>query len=240
MAPFLKNVKALIFEKARYTIGTVKPDSMRSRFRRVYKEGLFSGGESQSGQGSGLIQTERIREEIPRMLERLGADSLVDAPCGDFFWMKEVCLPVQRYVGIDVVPELIRANRLQFGSVHRSFLEMNIIEEVVPCADIILCRDCFVHLTFEQCFRIIDNFKRSGSTYLLTTTFTDRTVNRDLDDGFWRTLNLEVPPFDFPHPESVIVEGCTECDGAYTDKSLGLWRLKHLPNLVQDTKTGGL
>jgi hypothetical protein len=187
-----------------------------------------------------LIQTERIREEIPRMLKSLGAGSLVDAPCGDFFWMKEVCLPVQRYVGIDVVPELIRANSEKYGNTCRSFLEMNIIEEVVPCADIVLCRDCLVHLTFEQCFKIIENFRKSGSPYLLTTTFTDRTRNEDLGDGFWRTLNLEAPPFDFPPPKAVIVEGCSEYDGAYADKSLGLWSFKQLPSRLQNMKTDGL
>lgn len=238
MAPFLKNVKELVQTKVRFGKDRGNQDTVAYRFRRVYREDLFKGGESKSGQGSGLFQTRRIREEFPRLLGTIGASSLVDAPCGDFFWMKEVDLPVRRYVGVDVVPELIRANSAQYGNSQRSFIEMNIIEEVVPCADIILCRDCFVHLTFEECFRIINNFKKSGSSYLLTTTFMERATNKDLEDGFWRPLNLEVHPFYFPPPETVIVEGCTEHNGTYADKSLGLWPLQKLPGHVCDLKAG--
>ena len=47
--------------------------------------------------------------------------------------------------------------------------------------------------------------------------------------GKWRTLNFNLPPFDFPEPMLVINEKCTEADGAFKDKSLGVWRLADLP-----------
>ena len=37
----------------------------------------------------------------------------------------------------------------------------------------ILCRDCLVHLTFDDARAALQNLRRSGSKYLLTTTFTD-------------------------------------------------------------------
>jgi hypothetical protein len=64
---------------------------------------------------------------------------------------------------------------------------------------------------------------------LLTTTFTSQRPNRDTSRGEWRTLNLELPPFNFPKPLRVINEKCSEAGGAYWDKGLALWRLSDLP-----------
>ena len=196
-----------------------------TKFSKVYFYNLFGGQESRSGEGSGLFQTRHIRKDIPKLLNKLEAASLIDAPCGDLFWIKAIELPVERYIGIDIVPELIQDNKRRYRNRQRSFLEMNIIEDRVPQADVILCRDCLVHLSFDECRKVIENFKKSGSKYLLTTTFTDRPENNDLVEGLWRPLNLEISPFNFPKPITVINEKCMECDGEFSDKSLGLWLL---------------
>src|SRR4029453_1207153 len=91
--------------------------------------------------------------------------------------------------------------------------------------DLGLCRDCLVHLSFENIGRAIDNIRVSGARYLLTTTFLDHEVNGDIEDGDWRMLNLEREPFNLPPPVDVLVEHCEEGDGAYADKALGLWEL---------------
>jgi hypothetical protein len=72
---------------------------------------------------------------------------------------------------------------------------------------------------------MLQNFKTSGARFLLTTTFPKHTKNVDLDHGFWRPLNMEMAPFNFPQPIEVINENCTEGANQFTDKSLGLWRL---------------
>jgi len=188
---------------------------------------IFGGKESRSGEGSSLLQTANIRREIPRLLKELNIETMLDAPCGDLFWIKEVDLPVKEYIGIDIVEDLIIINNKKHKTEQRSFLELNIIENVIPKADLIFCRDCLVHLSFDQCRKVINNLKKSGSIYLLTTTFTERSENEELN-GIWRTLNLEKPPFNFPTPLQIINENCTEYNGDYSDKSLGLWRLEDI------------
>jgi hypothetical protein len=96
--------------------------------------------------------------------------------------------------------------------------------------DLVLCRDCLVHLSFANIHHAIANLKRSGTCWLLTTTFPDASANRDIDDGDWRVLNLQYAPFLFPAPLAVINEGCTEAGGDYADKSLALWRVGDLPD----------
>jgi hypothetical protein len=75
---------------------------------------------------------------------------------------------------------------------------------------------------------MLRNFRRSGARWLLTTTFPGRDINHDTAMGRWRTLNLELPPFGFPPPGELIVERCSERNGLYRDKSLGLWRFTDL------------
>ena len=56
--------------------------------------------------------------------------------------------------------------------------------------------------------------------YMLTTILAERTVNRDIVTGQWRTLNLRIAPFNLPEPREIIVEACTGGDGTSQDKAL--------------------
>lgn len=205
------------------------PQNVQTHFTRIYERNTFGSPESRSGEGSTLEQTATIRREIPALLRELGAKSLLDAPCGDFNWLREVELGVERYIGVDIVRDLIAADQQRFGGAAREFLCRDLIRDPLPAADVILCRDCLVHLSLGDARQMLLNFKRSGARYLLTTTFTARDENVELDAGMlWRTLNLQRAPFDLPPPLRLINENCTEGGAAYADKSLGLWRLEDL------------
>lgn len=205
--------------------GEGKPNHLD--FVKIYKKNIFGSKESRSGSGSTMEQTAYIREIFPQLFRELGVKTILDVPCGDFNWMQTVDLSGIHYIGGDIVPQLIEKDNAQFGSAERDFRMLNIITDDLPKADVILCRDCLVHLNFESGLKAIRNFKRSGSTYLLTTTFTDREVNEDLF-GIWRTLNLQKAPYNLPTPVKMINEKCTEGRNQYTDKSLGLWRLEDI------------
>lgn len=75
----------------------------------------------------------------------------------------------------------------------------------------------------------LENFKRSGSTYLLTTTFIGVRRNIDVRTGAWRALNMQAPSFEFPLPLALVDERCTHSGDIYRDKRLALWRLTSLP-----------
>ncbi len=201
---------------------------LKKKFTNVYINNTFGGEHSRSGVGSGIIQTDVIRKRIPILLHQLSATSMIDAPCGDLFWISKVNLPVQTYIGVDIVADLININKQQYANQQRAFVVENIVESILPKADVILCRDCLVHLSYKDSLKALRNFKKSGSTYLLTTTFTDRTENIDLDETFWRPVNLELPPFNLPKPIEIINEQCTEGQGFFSDKSLALWLLHEL------------
>jgi hypothetical protein len=198
-------------------------------FASIYHQNIWDGDESVSGRGSDLRRTATLIKALPMLLREIGARSMLDAACGDFHWMKEVDLPVERYVGMDIIPELVAKNNEQYGNQHRSFMHGNLMQDELPTSDVIMCRDCLVHLSYDDALQALRNFQRSGSTYLLATTFVDRTRNTDINTGNWRPLNLQLAPFNLGAPLRILEEQCDEDNGAYRDKSLGLWRLADLP-----------
>jgi len=199
---------------------------MEQVFRAAYLDNVWGDPESVSGPGSGLARTSAFRDQIPPLLRALGVRSLLDAGCGDFNWMQALSLPVERYVGIDIVSDLIDHDRQRYGDQTRTFVHGDITRDDLPQVDMILCRDCLVHFSFADALAALRNFKRSGSVFLLTTTFIAFGENRDIaTDGGWRQLNLQHAPFCFSAPEQMIDEKCLHTGGIYADKRLALWRL---------------
>ena len=90
----------------------------------------------------------------------------------------------------------------------------------LPEADLVFVRDCLVHFSYTDVFRALRNICRSGSHYLLMTTFSfDHRRNRDIWTGDWRPLNFRKEPFGFPEPLEVLRENHPLEE--YADKSLG-------------------
>ena len=194
-------------------------------FEQIVGENRWGDPESLSGGGSNLQQTETLRAELPPLLSRSGVQSLLDAPCGDFNWMRLVDLGQVTYTGVDVVAPLIERCQRTYGGPGRQFMVRDILADPLPRADVILSRDCLVHLSYEHIIAALRNFRRSGAAFLLTTSYTSRKRNWDIVTGSWRPLNLQEKPFSFPDPLDRIVENSTEFQGDFADKILALWRL---------------
>ncbi|MBW2972237.1 class I SAM-dependent methyltransferase, partial [Candidatus Woesearchaeota archaeon] len=170
--------------------------------------------------------TVKIRKAIPALVKRFGVKSFLDVPCGDFNWMKEVKLGAV-YIGGDIVPDLIDANNKRYASEDRSFMKLDITRDRLPKADMVMCRDCLVHLSFKDILKAVKNMKRSGAKYLLTTTFPGVRFNQYIETGEWRVVNLEKPPFSFPKP-IVSIHEAYHTD-RFGSKSLALWKIEELP-----------
>ncbi len=195
----------------------------RRRFTEHYARNYWRDRESRSGRGSRLAETEAIRAALPTLCRQLGVRSLLDVPCGDFNWMHHVALGGASYTGADIVTALAEANQRRYGQPGRCFVAMDLVRAAPGRFDLILCRDLMGHLPDRDVARCLRNLRRSGSTWLLATTFSGRRRNEDLEGRDWRPVNLQLPPFALPPPAALISEDCPE--PGYEDKSLGLWRL---------------
>jgi hypothetical protein len=198
-------------------------------FRNIYLHNHWGNAESISGPGSGLEQARTIIQKFPELLNELQVETLLDAPCGDLNWMSKCQLPVKKYIGADIVDELIQENKKRFAQDRfREFLTLDICKDSLPKADLIIIRDTFVHLNYRSIHASIHNLKSSEIKWLLCTHFPGR-KNSDIITGNWRPLNMEAEPFHFPAPEKLMNERCTEAEGSFSDKSLGLWKIQDLP-----------
>src|SRR5262245_18294066 len=91
-------------------------------FERIYAGNLWGDAESASGSGSSAAGTAPLRAELPGLFADLGIRTLLDAPCGDFHWMREVAGGLDHYIGLDIVPALIARNTAHHASDRVQFI----------------------------------------------------------------------------------------------------------------------
>ena len=206
--------------------GRTSTRAQRATFTGIFQRNAWGDPESVSGPGSSESRGRDFQDELAALLMRWNVRSIVDAPCGDFNWMRNVLADHQlSYTGIDIVRELIDRNQRVHAAPDRGFVCADMTRADLPTADLIICRDALVHLSYADARAAIQKFGRSGSRYLLATTFVARKQNADIATGGWRVLNMEAEPFCFPAPLALIDERCAHSGGIYADKRMGLWEL---------------
>jgi hypothetical protein len=73
-------------------------------FRNIYLHNYWGSSETVSGTGSEKNQTSLIKEHLPLLLEKYQCKTILDAPCGDYQWMKTIVDEGSFfYIGADIV-----------------------------------------------------------------------------------------------------------------------------------------
>jgi len=222
---------------------------LREIFTDVFTNWRFGGWpESKSGGGSTLDATEVLRRQIRELVKDLDIKTVVDLPCGDFNWMKEIVYGFEHYTGCDIVPELIEKNQRYSNSII-DFKVLDATVDEIPTADLLITRDLLGHLSLEDGKKVLDNILRSNCKYLLSTTWYNKNdesyhlthVNKNNDvtlDRQWEVgaaafypVCLLSEPFNLQKPklyleESVVVDGYD----SGVRKGLALWNLEELRN----------
>jgi SAM-dependent methyltransferase len=169
-------------------------------FTDIHDKNRWRGRQSVSGQGSDLEQTQTIRRVLPEIIKRYEVKSILDVPCGDFNWMKQVDLGDCQYVGGDIVATMAEKLQAAYGTAQRRFAHLDMTRSDLPKCELILCRDCLIHLPLELIEAALQNFRRSGARYLFVTNAPTKKVNIDIPPGGYRPVNLQLAPFNFPPP----------------------------------------
>jgi len=191
-------------------------------FTDIYKKNTWKSDESRSGTGSTIESTRLISAKLPEAIKELGVRSMLDLPCGDYHWIKEIDLGIEEYIGGDIVAELIQVNNEKYEKQGVSFKQLNLLSDDLPNVDLLFCRDCLVHLSFDDNSKVLANIKKSNIKYLMATTFPNVELNENIITGRWRKLNLEKAPFSFPKPLMLIHENNVTNEHL---KSMGIWRV---------------
>lgn len=170
---------------------------MRGRaaiFENIYRHRIWGSEVAGAGAGSEPDTAELLAEELPRILEELGATSVLDAGCGDGMWQPD--LP--GYIGVDIAPSAIRDARHRHPD--RDYRIADIVVDVLPRTDVVLCRDTLMHLGLDEACAAIENFRRTGARWLVATSY-PAGENREVPPGGYYHSNLEAPPFELGEPQ---------------------------------------
>jgi Methyltransferase domain len=160
-----------------------KAREMRRVFGRIHTARAWGGCESSSGPGSTRDRAAQFLGELIQTVQSLQVSILLDAPCGDFNWAGPLAASVPRYIGVDVVPALVRENTRRSSAPNRQFLCRDVVSQRLPPAHLVFCRDALVHFSTGDAMAALANFRRTGATYLIATTFVGDRPNHDIANG---------------------------------------------------------
>lgn len=192
-------------------------------FQRIYDLNWWNSSESRSGPGSELAATRVFRHTLSEWLGRHADEigTLLDAPCGDFNWMRYVALPeTMRYIGADIVPALTETNQSTYGNPQRQFLTLDVVKDKIPAADAWLCRDLLFHLPYAMGERVVKAFIASDARYFLSTTFPQAENTKDIPVGWYRDINLATAPYNLGEPLELLPDPVP--DGP--NRVVGVWK----------------
>jgi SAM-dependent methyltransferase len=215
------------FEEYRVRPDLLPFDDASEWFKHVYLNNVWRGSESRSGSGSTMEGTLNLRSCLPEMIKKYQINSMLDAGCGDFYWMNYLLPHLSiEYIGCDIVFDMVHDNRMRYGETGARFVRLDITRDPLPVVDLMLCRDCLFHMSFADVKRSIVNFLLSGIPYLLTTTFPDA-KNVDIKTGDFWFINLCAEPWNFPEPLHRIVD-----DENNKKRDICLWSAEQIRSIV--------
>jgi SAM-dependent methyltransferase len=168
----------------------------RGTFSRIYDEDAWNGG---SGAGSAEDATTFYREVIENLCRARDVRSVLDIGCGDWQLGSLVDWSQVRYVGVDVVPSVIEANRQRYARPGISFEVADARQGELPDADLLLAKDVLQHWPNGDVATFLDAHLRRYRYVLLTNDIASvqwtGPMNHDVPLGGWRPVDLEVEPF---------------------------------------------
>ena len=212
-----------LFVKSKF----INKKNLKDRFSIIYKNNYWDNSETVSGPGSTLKTTVSLRRKLKKVIKKYKIKSIFDAPCGDCHWIEKIIKHSHiRYIGADIVNDIIIKNKKKFNNKKISFRVMDITKEKIPKTDLFICRDFIFHLSFNDIYIFLKNLKNSNSKYLLISSHYKnnkiKNINKDILSGDFRKIDIFQPPFNFSKNYLTIIDDY--CDD--TKKYLYLFKRK--------------
>jgi SAM-dependent methyltransferase len=166
---------------------------MKESFRGIYLRDAWGSG---SGIGSSPENTRPYREFLQDFLWRYEIRSVVDLGCGDWSFSRLIDWSGVRYTGIDVVQEVIEANRRAFGDLG-VFLCMDFSREALPAADLALVKDVLQHWPNDVIRSVMCRLRQFRYVLITNCCYDDENLNANIGMGGFRPIDLRREPFGF-------------------------------------------
>ncbi len=192
-----------------------------------------------SGPGSTLVRTRRLRRALPGLFRDYKVKTFLDAACGDWNWMSAVDLTGVKYIGSDISKELIEEVKEKHAGKDRRFMHLDAASGKLPKCDMIMVRECLIHLTDPVRWAVIANVYAAKIPYLLLTVdLVDENIPLE-EDGQHRNFNPMMAPFNFPDPVHHISESSADLSmDDLTPAGVGPWKRRRVMALWSHEQLG--
>ena len=185
--------------------------SLADTFSKIYrtKEWGDNGQPFFSGEGSSGPVIEHYCASVVQFIRDRHIQSVVDLGCGDFTVGRRIGSGSGvRYIGVDVVPELIEHHKSTVHEQNFSFLCADVTRDSLPKGDLCLIRQVFQHLSNDEIASVLaklGDFPRiliSEEVPLQTDLFNrDKPHGPDVRGFYGSGVYVEQPPFSIPTKE---------------------------------------
>lgn len=130
---------------------------------QIYDQSLWGGKEFDFYSGIGSHDPMMVNIYVKTVTDFLKSHdhkmAICDIGCGDFNIGQHIFKYSKKYFAIDIVEELIERNKIKFKTKNLEFLCLDIANDVLPKADVIIIRQVLQHLSNNEIQQILNRLK---------------------------------------------------------------------------------
>ncbi|MGY5351034.1 class I SAM-dependent methyltransferase [Wenyingzhuangia sp. IMCC45533] len=131
-----------------------QPWPTKDAMAQVYEMKLWGGEEHDFYSGEGSHKEQLVKPYVNVVSSFLSSftnpPTVCDLGCGDFNVGAQLLSYAKRYTAVDIVPALIVRNKQKFNHPNLSFDCLNIAEDTLPKADVVVIRQVLQHLSNKE------------------------------------------------------------------------------------------
>ncbi|MEJ6792606.1 MAG: class I SAM-dependent methyltransferase [Lacinutrix sp.] len=191
---------------------TKKPWPTKAAMAQVYSNYLWGNNNTLFYSGEGSHAPELVKPYIDSVSSFLKSFKIplvvCDLGCGDFNIGSKLLQNTKKYIGVDIVPDLITYNNNTFKAEQLQFICLDIAVDNLPPGDCAILRQVLQHLSNKEIQQILS--KLTQYNYVVLTEHLPEghfTPNKDIISGQGIRLkkqsgiNLLASPFNFKFKE---------------------------------------
>lgn len=167
---------------------------MKDVFSTIYKYNKWGGG---SGPGSFKECTVEYLAFLHKFVYSHDIRSIADLGCGDWQMLKHFNFTNNiNYYGYDVVQDVIEADKRLYGKENINFYLLESVSKM-RITDLLMVKDVLLHWNNEMIINFLKSVMIKYKYVILVQDFDDGKENKDIEVGQFRSINLELYPFNF-------------------------------------------
>lgn len=155
----------------------------KETFEYIYKNNMWGDKKKEkefySGEGShNEVYIESYCSFIKQFIREHSIKTVCDLGCGDYYVASRWIENNYKYIGIDIVSQIVAHHNLNYGTSKRKFSCLDIVEDELPPAELCIIRQVLQHLSNKEIEEVLKKTKQYK--FVLITEHITRKENAQL------------------------------------------------------------